>query len=53
MQPTPVILMSSAGQKVAEGAGADAFIAKPIESLDDLDALVRRSAPEKPARGPT
>jgi CheY-like chemotaxis protein len=50
----PVILMSSAGPKATEGAGADAFIAKPFDSLDDVDALVRRwSPPEEPARGAT
>jgi CheY-like chemotaxis protein len=40
----PVILMTSAGQKAVDGAGADAFIAKPFD-LDDLEALVRRWLP--------
>jgi two-component system phosphate regulon response regulator PhoB len=37
----PVILMSSAGPRVAEGAGADAFIDKPFD-LAAMEALVRR-----------
>jgi CheY-like chemotaxis protein len=40
----PVILMSAASEWAAEGAGADAFIAKPFD-LDDMEALVRRWAP--------
>jgi len=36
----PVILMSAAGPRVADGAGADAFIDKPF-ALDDMEALVR------------
>ncbi len=47
----PVILMSSAGRNAADGAGADAFIAKPFDSLDEVEALVRRwSPPEAPGR---
>ena len=37
----PVILMSAAGARGAEGAGADAFISKPFD-LEDIQALVRR-----------
>jgi two-component system phosphate regulon response regulator PhoB len=37
----PVILMSSAGRRVADGAGADAFIDKPFD-LATVEALVRR-----------
>lgn len=37
----PVILMSAAGSRIADGAGADAFVGKPF-SLDDLEALVAR-----------
>jgi two-component system, OmpR family, response regulator VicR len=37
----PVILMSSSGKQAADGAGADAFIAKPFE-LDEMESLVQR-----------
>jgi CheY-like chemotaxis protein len=40
----PVILMSSAGPQSADGAGADAFIAKPFV-LEEMEALVRRWLP--------
>ena len=40
----PVILMSSAGQRSADGAGADAFIAKPFD-LEAMETLVRRWSP--------
>jgi CheY-like chemotaxis protein len=39
----PVILMSSTGPRAAEGAGADAFIAKPFD-LDAMEALIVRWA---------
>jgi CheY-like chemotaxis protein len=41
----PVILMSAAGEHVARGAGADAFIAKPFR-LEDMEVLVRRWVPQ-------
>jgi CheY-like chemotaxis protein len=41
----PVILMSSAGNRAADGAGADAFIAKPFDSLDEVGGLVSRLFP--------
>lgn len=41
----PVILMSSAGYASANGSGADAFIAKPFDSLDDVENLIRRWSP--------
>lgn len=37
----PVILMSSMGPRSVDGAGADAFIAKPFV-LEEMEALVRR-----------
>jgi CheY-like chemotaxis protein len=40
----PVILMTSAGQHEADGAGADAYIGKPF-NLKDLEALVRSWLP--------
>jgi CheY-like chemotaxis protein len=40
----PVILMSAAGPRAAEGTGADAFIAKPFD-LEDMEALVGRWSP--------
>jgi CheY-like chemotaxis protein len=40
----PIILMSAAAGNVMAGAGADAFIAKPIE-LDTVDALLHRWLP--------
>lgn len=40
----PVILMSSAGARAADGAGADAFIVKPFD-LDHMEALVGRWCP--------
>src|SRR5687768_1337212 len=43
----PVILMSSAGRRAADGTGADAFIAKPFD-LTALEELVERLLP--PAR---
>lgn len=46
----PVILMSSAGQRSADGTGADAFIGKPFD-LDAMEALVERwLPPEMPGR---
>ena len=45
--PIPVILMSSAGPRAADGTGADAFIAKPFD-LADMEALVERwSSPKE------
>ena len=44
LPPIPVILASSAGAPAADGAGADAFIAKPFE-LDAVEALVKRWLP--------
>ena len=43
----PVILMSAAGQAVADGAGADAYLDKPFE-LHEVDRLVRRWLPPTP-----
>ena len=40
----PVILMSAGSQRLAAGAGADAFLAKPFD-LDQLEAVVQRWAP--------
>jgi CheY-like chemotaxis protein len=40
----PVILMSAAGQQVAEESGADAYLDKPFD-LDEMEALVRRWLP--------
>lgn len=37
----PVILMSAAGPRAADGAGADAYLDKPFD-LDDVEALVAR-----------
>jgi two-component system phosphate regulon response regulator PhoB len=37
----PVILMTSAGRKVADGTGCDAYITKPFD-LIDIEALVQR-----------
>lgn len=37
----PVILMSSAGSRSADGAGGDAFLDKPFH-LEDLESLVQR-----------
>ena len=42
----PVILMSSAGPRAADGTGADALIAKPFD-LEDMEALVGRWSPPK------
>jgi CheY-like chemotaxis protein len=42
----PVILMSAAGPHVAEGADADAFIAKPF-NLDEMEAAVERWLPQE------
>ena len=39
----PVVLMSSAVRRVSDGAGADAFIGKPLD-LAALEALIRRWA---------
>lgn len=44
--PIPVILMSSAGPRAADGTGTDAFIAKPFD-LADMEALVARWASPK------
>jgi CheY-like chemotaxis protein len=51
----PVILMSAAGPRAADGTGADAFIAKPFD-LEDIEALVDRWSPpqeheQAPRRG--
>jgi len=47
----PVILMSSAGERAADGTGADAFVDKPFV-LDEMEALVRRwLPPAKPEPG--
>lgn len=49
----PVILMSAAGPRAADGTGADAFIAKPFD-LTEMEALVDRLAPgERPDEAPT
>jgi two-component system, OmpR family, phosphate regulon response regulator PhoB len=40
----PVILMSAAGPRSADGSGSDAFLAKPFD-LAELEALVRRWVP--------
>lgn len=40
-QAIPVILTSSAGDRVADGTGCDAFIAKPF-GLSEMEALVSR-----------
>jgi CheY-like chemotaxis protein len=37
----PVILTSSAGQDASNGAGCDAFLAKPFD-LDPLEQLIRQ-----------
>jgi two-component system phosphate regulon response regulator PhoB len=37
----PIILMSAAGTKAADAAGADAFIAKPFD-IDEMEALISR-----------
>ena len=42
----PVILMTSAGQKATDGAGADAYLAKPFD-LQDLEAQIRRWLPSE------
>lgn len=39
--PPPIILMTAAGMKKAEEAGADAVVRKPF-NLTDLEALIRR-----------
>ena len=39
--PIPVILLSAAGLKRMQAAGADAILSKPFD-LDDLEALLRR-----------
>lgn len=44
----PVIIMSAAGPRVADGAGAEAFIDKPF-MLDDMEALVKRWLPQAQA----
>ena len=43
-QPIPIILMSAAGERLARGAGAEAFISKPFD-LDEMEALVERWLP--------
>ena len=40
----PVILMSAAGPRAADGTGADAFIAKPFD-LTEMEALIDRLSP--------
>ena len=42
----PVILMSAGSQRLAAGAGADAFLAKPFD-LEQLEAVVERWAPSR------
>ena len=37
----PIILMSAAGNKAADLAGADAFIAKPFD-IEDMEELILR-----------
>lgn len=46
----PVILMSTAGNVLWQGAGADAFLAKPFD-IEDVEALLERWLPrdESPA----
>ncbi len=46
-RPIPVILISAAGPRAAEGAGADAFIAKPFD-LDAMEALIEKWLPPDP-----
>ena len=51
----PVILMSAAGRRSADGTGADAFIAKPFD-LEAMETLVQRWCPPQehgqvPGRG--
>ncbi|HCG02271.1 MAG TPA: response regulator [Chloroflexi bacterium] len=48
----PIILMSAAGQRVAEGTGADAYLDKPFD-LDQMQALVHHTLPPGtvPAQG--
>lgn len=41
LPPIPVILMSAAGPRAADGTGADAFIDKPFD-LADMEALIER-----------
>ena len=43
----PVILMSAAGRRSADGTGADAFITKPFD-LEEMEALVQRWLPAAP-----
>ena len=40
----PLILMSAGGARLADGAGADAFIDKPFD-LDKMEMLVERWLP--------
>lgn len=39
--PPPIILMTAAGMRRAEEAGADVVLRKPF-NVDDLDAIIRR-----------
>jgi CheY-like chemotaxis protein len=47
----PVILMTSAGQRITADAGNDGFLAKPFD-LDVMEALVERSLHPKEREGP-
>lgn len=40
----PVILMTSAGPKITDATGADAYIGKPFD-LDEIEKLVQRWLP--------
>ena len=42
----PVILMTSAGPKSTDAAGADAYVGKPFD-LDEIENLVQRWLPKK------
>jgi CheY-like chemotaxis protein len=43
-RPIPVILMSAGALRAPDGAGADAFIAKPFD-LEEMEALVQKWLP--------
>ena len=43
----PVILMTAGDRRASNGAGADAFIAKPFR-IEEMEELVRRLLPQSP-----